>query len=179
MASRPVLTVSALRSRMLPLPAAVRHMHLLLIVLRSEPERVWALVFARVVGLGPKAGVLAIALTCGGVRGKVYGVILESGERHETETLLRNGCGRLQAFAYAPQPQNAGELVSYTVYRWECAVCSSVVLAVVGVGGLVQLLAFHARLFHIGKTATILVAMLLLVAAIDALSHGLRRLKTS
>ena len=68
--------------------------------------------------------------------------------------------------------------MSYTVYRWECAVCSSVVLAVVGVGGLVQLLAFHARLFHIGKTATILVAMLLLVAAIDALSHGLRRLMT-
>jgi len=67
--------------------------------------------------------------------------------------------------------------VSYTVYRWECAVCSSVVLAVVGVGGLVQLLAFHARLFHIGKTATILVAMLL-VAAVDALSHGLRRLMT-
>ena len=99
MASTRVLSVSALRGRMLPLPAAVRHMHLLLIVLRSEPERVWAFVFARVVGIGPTAGVLAIALTCGGVRGKVYGVILESGERHETETLLRNGCGCLQAFA--------------------------------------------------------------------------------
>jgi ABC-type phosphate/phosphonate transport system permease subunit len=52
----------------------------LLIVLRSVPELVWALVFVRVVGLGPTAGVLAIALTYGGMLGKVYGEILESGE---------------------------------------------------------------------------------------------------
>jgi phosphonate transport system permease protein len=63
-------------------------------VLRSVPELVWALVFVRVVGLGPTAGVLAIALTYGGMLGKVYGEILESGETHATETLLRNGSGR-------------------------------------------------------------------------------------
>jgi phosphonate transport system permease protein len=66
----------------------------LLIVLRSVPELVWALVFVRVVGLGPTAGVLAIALTYGGMLGKVYGEILESGEGHATQTLLRNGASR-------------------------------------------------------------------------------------
>jgi ABC-type phosphate/phosphonate transport system permease subunit len=55
-----------------------------LIVLRSMPELVWALVFVRVVGLGPTAGVLAIALTYGGMLGKVYAEILESGEPDAT-----------------------------------------------------------------------------------------------
>jgi phosphonate transport system permease protein len=60
-------------------PALVRQaVRWLLIVLRSVPELVWALVFVRVVGLGPTAGVLAIALTYGGMLGKVYGEILES-----------------------------------------------------------------------------------------------------
>lgn len=179
LASTRVLLGLALRGRMPPLPAVVRHMvRLLLIVLRNEPKLVWAFVFVRVVGLGPTAGVLAIALTCGGMRGKVYCGIIESGERHEPETLPRNGRGRQQAFAYDCCLKNAGELVSCTVYRWECAVRSSVVLGVVGTGGLGQLLAFHTGLFQMGKTATILVAMLLLVAAVDALSHGLRRLMT-
>ena len=104
-------------------------------MLRSVPELVWALVFVRVVGLGPTAGVLAIALTYGGMLGKVYGEILESGETHATETLLRNGSSRLQAFCYGLLPQNAAELTSYTVYRWECAIRSSVVLGFVGAGG--------------------------------------------
>lgn len=97
-----VLSLSALRGRMAPLPFAVRQIvRWLLVVLRSVPELVWALVFVRVVGLGPTAGVLAIALTYVGMLGKVYGEILESGERHAAESLLRNGCGRLQAFSTA------------------------------------------------------------------------------
>ena len=95
-----VLSVSALSGRMAAVPFAFRQaLRWLLIVLRSVPELVWALVFVRVVGLGPTAGVLAIALTYGGMLGKVYGEILESGETHATETLLRNGSSRLQAFS--------------------------------------------------------------------------------
>jgi hypothetical protein len=109
----------------------------LLIVLRSVPELVWALVFVRVVGLGPTAGVLAIALTYAGMLGKVYGEILESGEPMPP-SLLRNGAGRLQAFCYGLLPSCAAELGSYTVYRWECAIRSSVVLGFVGAGGLGQ-----------------------------------------
>ena len=114
------LSVSALSGRMARGPFWLRQvLKWLLIVLRSIPELVWALVFVRVVGLGPTAGVLAIALTYGGMLGKVYGEILESGEGAPTATLLRNGSSRLQAFGYALLPQNAAELASYTVYRWE------------------------------------------------------------
>jgi phosphonate transport system permease protein len=171
-----VLSVSALSGRMAAAPALLRHtVRALLVLLRSVPELVWALVFVRVVGLGPTAGVLAIALTYGGMLGKVYGEILESGEPHATQTLLRNGSSRLQAFFYGLLPQNAAELTSYTVYRWECAIRSSVVLGFVGAGGLGQQLDNSMKMFNGGEVLTMLVVFVLLVALADRVSAALRR----
>ncbi|MGC4366336.1 PhnE/PtxC family ABC transporter permease [Hydrogenophaga sp. R2] len=171
-----VLSVSALSGRMNRLPALMRQLvRWTLIVLRSIPELVWALVFVRVVGLGPTAGVLAIALTYGGMLGKVYGEILESGEAHPTQTLLRNGAGRLQAFFYGLLPNNAAELTSYTVYRWECAIRSSVVLGFVGAGGLGQQLDNSMKMFNGGEVALMLLVFMGLVALADRASSALRR----
>lgn len=170
------LSVSALTGRMAALPWAVRQaVRLLLILLRSMPELVWALVFVRVVGLGPAAGVLAIALTYGGMLGKVYAEILESGDAQVTQTLLRNGAGRLQAFAYGLLPQNAAELTSYSVYRWECAIRSSVVLGFVGAGGLGQQMDSSMKMFAGGEVMTMLLVFVALVALADQLSAALRK----
>ncbi len=170
------LSVSALCGRMAALPFAIRQAaRLLLILLRSVPELVWALAFVRVVGLGPAAGVLAIALTYGGMLGKVYAEILESGETQVTQTLLRNGSTRLQAFAYGLLPQNAAELTSYTVYRWECAIRSSVVLGFVGAGGLGQLMDGSLKMFAGGEVLTMLLVFVALVALADRVSAALRR----
>jgi len=171
-----VLSVSALSGRMARAPFVLRQaVRWLLIVLRSVPELVWALVFVRVVGLGPTAGVLAIALTYGGMLGKVYGEILESGETHATETLLRNGSGRLQAFFYGLLPASAAELTSYTVYRWECAIRSSVVLGFVGAGGLGQQLDNSMKMFNGGEVASMLLVFIALVALADRVSAWLRK----
>jgi phosphonate transport system permease protein len=171
-----VLSVSALSGRMARGPFWLRQaVRWLLIVLRSVPELVWALVFVRVVGLGPTSGVLAIALTYGGMLGKVYGEILESGESHATQTLLRNGSSRLQAFFFGLLPQNAAELTSYTVYRWECAIRSSVVLGFVGAGGLGQAMDTSMKMFHGGEVFTILAVFVALVALADRVSAGLRK----
>lgn len=171
-----VLSISALSGRMALVPFWVRQvLRWLLIVLRSVPELVWALVFVRVVGLGPTAGVLAIALTYGGMLGKVYSEILESGESHVTQTLLRNGSSRLQALFYGLLPQNAGELTSYTVYRWECAIRSSVVLGFVGAGGLGQQLDNSMKMFKGGEVLTMLVVFVALVALADYVSAMLRK----
>ncbi|HYF58511.1 MAG TPA: ABC transporter permease [Burkholderiaceae bacterium] len=170
------LSVSSLSGRMGALPSALRGaVRGLLIVLRSVPELVWALVFVRVVGLGPTAGVLAIALTYGGMLGKVYGDILESGEQHATASLLRNGSGRLQAFLYGLLPQGAAELTSYTVYRWECAIRSSAVLGFVGAGGLGQQMDTSMKMFAGSEVATMLVVFVVLVWLADAASASLRR----
>jgi len=171
-----VLSVSALSGRMARGPFWFRQLvRWTLIGLRSVPELVWALVFVRVVGLGPTAGVLAIALTYGGMLGKVYGEILESGEVHATETLLRNGSSRLQAFFFGLLPQNAAELTSYTVYRWECAIRSSVVLGFVGAGGLGQQLDNSMKMFNGGEVLTMLAVFVALVALADRVSAGLRK----
>jgi len=119
--------------------------------------------------------VLAIALTYGGMLAKVYSEILESGETDAAQALLRNGCGRLQAFFYAVLPTNAAELVSYTVYRWECAIRSSVVLGFVGAGGLGQQLDNSTKMFAGGEVATMLLVFIALVAIADRASAWLRR----
>jgi phosphonate transport system permease protein len=174
--SNRVLSLSMLSGRMAPAPFCLRLvLRWLLVLLRSVPELVWALVFIRVVGLGPTAGVLAIALTYGGMLGKVYSDILESSDPHASQTLMRNGSGRLQAFFYGLLPQSAAELTSYTVYRWECAVRSSVVLGFVGAGGLGQQLDNSMKMFNGGEVATILLVFMALVALADSLSGRLRQ----
>jgi phosphonate transport system permease protein len=176
LASTAALSVSSLSGRMHALPFVVRQaVRWLLIVLRSVPELVWALVFVRVAGLGPTAGVLAIALTYSGMLGKVYGEILESGETHATTALLRNGSGRLQGFFYGLLPTNAPELTSYTVYRWECAIRSSAVLGFVGAGGLGQQMDMSMKMFNGAEVSTMLLAFIFLVWLADLASAALRR----
>lgn len=176
LASTAVLSVSSLPGRMHAIPFAARQaVRLLLILLRSIPELVWALVFVRVVGLGATAGVLAIALTYSGMLGKVYGEILESSDVHTTNSLLRNGAGRLQAFFYGLLPQNAGELTSYTVYRWECAIRSSAVLGFVGAGGLGQQMEMSMKMFNGSEVSTMLITFVLLVWFADHVSMQLRK----
>jgi phosphonate transport system permease protein len=171
-----VLSISGLAGRMNALPAVVRTVvRVILILLRSVPELIWALVFVRVVGLGPTAGVLAIALTYGGMLGKVYAEILDSGDAHATTALLRNGSGRLQAFWYGLLPQNAAELTSYTVYRWECAIRSSAVLGFVGAGGLGQQMDTSMKMFNGSEVATMLLVFIALVWLADYASAWLRR----
>ncbi len=176
LAANSALSVSALSGRMARGPFWLRQgVRMLMAVLRSVPELVWALVFVRVVGLGPTSGVLAIALTYAGMLGKVYAEILESGETHASTTLLRNGCSRLQAFCYGLLPASAAELSSYTVYRWECAIRSSVVLGFVGAGGLGQQLDSSMKMFAGGEVATMLLVFIALVALADRVSAGLRK----
>lgn len=170
-----VISISAISGRMAALPAVCRQLvRWAAIVLRSVPELIWALVFVRVVGLGPTSGVLAIALTYGGMLGKVYADILESGDPHVTQNLLRNGSGRLQAFFYGALPQNAAELASYTVYRWECAIRSSAVLGFVGAGGLGQQLDSSMKMFAGGEVGTMLLVFVFLVWLADRVSSWLR-----
>ena len=149
---------------------------MLLMLLRAIPEVVWALVLVRALGLGPAAGVLAIGITYGGMLGKVYAEILESGDTRPARAVLEAGAGRIAALLYGLLPGAAQELASYTVYRWECAVRASVVMGFVGAGGLGQLMDQSMKMLNGGEASTILLTFLLLVLLADALSAALRRL---
>src|SRR5471030_1525041 len=147
----------------------------LLVLLRSVPELVWALLFVRIIGFGPTAGVLAIALTYCGMLGKVYAEILESSEAHASDALLVNGAGRLTALLYGALPEAASELVSYTAYRWECAIRGSVVMGFVGAGGLGQRMDESLRNMDGGEVSSMLIVFVLLVLAADVVSRMLRK----
>ena len=111
-------------------------------------------------GLGPFAGTLALAAHTTGVLGRLFAEAVENAPPGPAAALRAQGVGRLRVFLYATLPQVLPQLMSYTLYRWENNIRAAAVLGVVGAGGLGQLLAFHMGLFHMGKTATILGAML-------------------
>ncbi len=171
------LSISRLGTGRVRWPAALlrQGVRWVLVLLRSVPELVWALLFVRVVGLGPTAGVLAIALTYCGMLAKVYAEILESSDFHATDSLLANGTGRLPALLYGALPDAAAELVSYTIYRWECAIRGSAIMGFVGAGGLGQRMDESTKMMAGGEVATMLLMFVLLVAAADFVSSLLRR----
>jgi len=156
--------------RMLRVPV-----RLALMIFRSVPEIVWALLFVRAVGLGPTAGVLAIGITYGGMLGKVYSEIFESGDTRPAVALLEAGCGHLPAFLYGMLPVALPELVSYTVYRWECAIRASVIMGFVGAGGLGMQMELSMRMLNGGEVSTMLLVFLLLVVLADGISAAMRR----
>ncbi len=157
------------------LPNIVRHaVRGLLIMLRSIPELVWGLLFVRAIGLGDTAGVLAIALTYCGMMGKVFLEIMESQDARSADALLINGASRSQAFLYATLPSCLPEMVSYSVFRWECAIRSSVILGFVGAGGLGQQMDLSMRMLAGGEVVTMLAAFVALVWMADIISKQLR-----
>ncbi|MEO8249026.1 MAG: phosphonate ABC transporter, permease protein PhnE [Burkholderiales bacterium] len=148
---------------------------LLLNALRAIPELVWAALLLISAGLGPLAGTLALALHTTGVLGRLFAEAIENAPPDSAAALRTHGIGPVRVFLYATLPQVLPQIISYTLYRWENNIRAAAILGVVGAGGLGQLLAFHMGLFQMGKTATVLIAMLILVAIVDALSYWMRR----
>jgi phosphonate transport system permease protein len=107
--------------------------------------------------------------------GKVYSEIIESGDTRSTLALMQSGSGRLAAFFYGTWPVVLPELVSYSVYRWECAVRASVIMGFVGAGGLGQQMELSMRMLNGGEVSMILIVFLLLVVLADAISAILRK----
>lgn len=151
---------------------------LVLNVLRSIPELVWAAVLLVLAGLGPMAGTMALAAHTAGVLGRLFADALENVEPHAEQTLRTNGARPLAAFLYATLPQALPQMLSYTLYRWENNIRAAAVLGVVGAGGLGQMLKYHLSLFQMPSAATVVIAMLVLVALVDAASYALRRALT-
>lgn len=147
-------------------------------VMRSVPELVWATILLVAAGLGPFAGMLALAFHTTGVLGRLFADSLENANLHAENTLKTNGAGALAAFVYATLPLLLPQMMSYTLYRWENNIRAAAVLGVVGAGGLGGMLKFHLSLFQMPQAATVILAMLLMVVLVDAASFGLRRALT-
>lgn len=144
-------------------------------LLRAVPELVWASVMLIAAGLGPFAGCIALAVHTTGVLGRLFADALENLPPGPEQTLRLNGASPGQVFLYASLPQALPQLLSYSLYRWENNIRAAAVLGVVGAGGLGQQLKFHLSLFQMPQAATVILAMLALVALVDWISYLLRR----
>ena len=125
-------------------------------------------------GLGPFAGTLALALHTTGVLGRLYAESLENVPPAPERALREGGSGRIAAFAYATLPLVTAQGVAYALYRLEMNIRMAAVLGFVGAGGLGQLLYFHLSIFQQAQASTLLIAMFVLVFAVDSLSAFVR-----
>jgi phosphonate transport system permease protein len=148
---------------------------LVLNVLRSIPELMWAALLLIAAGLGPFAGTLALALHTSGVLGRLFAEAIENAGPGPAFALRVRGVPEGRVFLYATLPQVLPQLVSYALYRWENNIRAASVLGVVGAGGLGQMLAFHMGLFQMAETGSVLAAMILLVLLVDVASYAARR----
>ncbi|MBN1204108.1 MAG: ABC transporter permease subunit [Myxococcaceae bacterium] len=147
---------------------------LLLNVMRSVPDLIWALLAVRAVGLGPLPGVFALGLSFGGVLGKVFSEIYESTPGTAVVALRAAGATPAQAFRLAVLPEAMPLVASYTLYRFDCALRASAVLGLVGAGGLGQQLQLSLTMFAYDEVATLVLLLFLLVTGVDQLSRRLR-----
>ncbi len=143
--------------------------------LRSIPELVWAALWVIAAGLGPFPGTLALAAHTVGVLGRLFADTLENLPGAPASALRDNGASATAAFLYATLPQALPQLMSYALYRWENNIRAASILGVVGAGGLGQMLYFHLSLFQMREAASVVLAMLAIVALVDALSFAARR----
>jgi len=146
----------------------------LLNFLRSVPELVWATLMVLAAGLGPFAGVLALALHTTGVLGRLFAEALENAPPAPEAGLREAGAGAVPAFLYGTLPLVSAQWIAYGLYRWEMNIRMAAILGFVGAGGLGTMLYYELSLFHEAQACTVIVAMLLLSALVDGASAWLR-----
>jgi phosphonate transport system permease protein len=146
----------------------------LLEVARTVPVLVFALVFVYAFGLGPLAGVLAIAVHSTGSLGKLFAEVHENGNPGPVEAVRAAGGGWAQAMRYGVLPQSLPGLLSFGLLRFEINTREASVLGIVGAGGIGEELYLSVRQFSYSDISAILALIMISVTLIDLLCGWLR-----
>jgi len=143
-------------------------------IMRSIEPLILAIVFTVWVGLGPFAGVLALALHSIAALGKLYSEQIESIDPGPIEAITATGASTLQVVRYAVVPQIVPPFIAFTIYRWDTNVRMSTVIGFVGGGGIGFILQQYINLLQYRQAATAVWAITLVVAAMDYFSAVVR-----
>lgn len=141
---------------------------------RTVPDIVFALIFVIAFGLGPMAGVLAIAIHCIGALGKQYGEMVENIDMKPVEGLRSTGASWTSCMRFAVLPQVVAGFASYTLLRFEINVRGASVMGFVGAGGIGQELVVAVRKFYYSDVSAILAMIIVTVFVIDIGTGWLR-----
>jgi phosphonate transport system permease protein len=143
-------------------------------LLRSFDYLIWALIFVRAIGLGPLAGIMAIAIVETGTFIKLYSEAIENLDRKQVDGVTAAGGNWLHRIGFGVLPQVLPMMLSNTLYMFEHNVRSASILGIVGAGGIGFLLADRLRAYELQEACLIIILVVLTVYAIDYLSKLLR-----
>jgi phosphonate transport system permease protein len=141
---------------------------------RTVPDIVFALIFVIAFGLGPMAGVLAIAIHSVGALGKLFGEIVENIDMKPVDGVRSTGANWISCMRFAVMPQVMAGFASYTLLRFEINVRGASVMGFVGAGGIGQDLVVAVRKFYYSDVSAILLMIIVTVFAIDIGTGWLR-----
>lgn len=142
---------------------------------RAIHTLVFGLVLVGIVGLGPMAGILAIALHSMGTYGKLFAESLETLDEASIEAIRGVGATPVQVFFWGVWPSILPQWVSAHLYVWEFNIRDSTILGLIGAGGLGLLISESVSLFQWSRLATLLIVVVALVVSFDALSRRIRQ----
>src|SRR6201987_46852 len=142
--------------------------------IRSIDALIWALVFVGVVGLGPFAGILAIAVSDTGALGKLFSEAIETTDARGRESVLASGGTQFLAVRFGLLPQVLPIIAGQILYYFESNVRSATIIGIVGAAGIGLQLSEQIRTYDFDQVAFAIIMILVTVAAIDWISGKLR-----
>lgn len=169
------LVLALLGSRTTSFPGVYHLARFVMSFFRAVPDIVFALIFVTAVGLGPFAGVLAIVCHNTGVMGKLWSEAMEEVDTGPVEALRTSGAGSLQIASHAVIPAVVPQLVGLLLYRFDVNVRSSLVLGLIGAGGIGFLINQSISLFRFDQMLTYILMILVIIVVVDVLSGLVRR----
>jgi phosphonate transport system permease protein len=146
-----------------------------LIVLRAIPPPIWALMLLFVMFPGILPGAVALGIYTAGVLGRLMAEVAEDLDERPLQALRAHGASEPQVFCYGVLPPAAPRFVAYGLYRWEVAIRETVVVGVVGAGGLGLVLERQLATFDYGGAIGTLLALIVLTLVVDFTSAAIRR----
>lgn len=156
-------------------PGSYAIVRVVIAVMRSTHELLWAVLFLAAFGLTKSAAVLAIAIPFGGTLAKVFSEIIDEAPRDSATALRAAGASPLQVFFFGLLPRALPDMTAYAFYRFECALRASAVLGFFGFPTLGYSIAASFENLHYGEVWTYLYTLFALVLLVDAWSAALRR----
>jgi phosphonate transport system permease protein len=142
--------------------------------IRGVDTLIWALVWINVVGLGPFAGVLAIAVSDLGAFGKLFSEAIEAADKKQVEGIRASGGNALHEIRFGLMPQVLPVIAGQVLYFIESNTRSATIIGIVGAGGIGLQLAEQIRVLEWQKVSFLILMILVAVAAIDWISSKLR-----
>ncbi|WP_246140880.1 PhnE/PtxC family ABC transporter permease [Bacillus marasmi] len=143
--------------------------------MRAVHELVWAWLFVASFGLSPYAAVFALAIPYGGILGRIFADMLNDVPKEPIQALVATGASRWECLFYGYFPSVKMSIISYTMYRFECAVRSSAIMSFVGLGGLGYQIQLSLNDLNYNEVWTFVFFLILMVVAIDGWSSMLRK----